>query len=78
MTSKLDNIKLGIRLTHTLLVLNSFTNKEEIINMAELLCANAQLSNEFDNDAKAAYRYMLNNVNIMTYEEMMEMKKKLP
>lgn len=76
MESSMETYKLSVRLLENLLMLRSFENKREIENLAQIMLSNV-INSDYPEIIKEAYTLLVHNIEMMTFEEMMNLKTQL-
>jgi len=76
MESSMETYKLSVRLLENLLMLRNFENKREIENLAQIMLSNV-INSDYPEIIKEAYTLLVHNIEMMTFEEMMNLKTQL-
>ena len=76
MESSMETYKLSVRLLENLLMLRNFENKREIENLAQIMLSNV-INSDYPEIIKEAYTLLVHNIDMMTFEEMMNLKTQL-
>lgn len=76
MESSMETYKLSVRLLENLLMIRKFEDKKEIQNLAQIMLSNV-INSDYPEIIKEAYTLLIHNIDMMSFEEMMNLKTQL-